>query len=94
MLHPLLVDRLKSPVNAVDEVLLKHSLQPIERLSEGQRLSVIACKLVRSSLEKSLCLNLVELSRDILSDDFERQRRLSVLSFTHECLYVEILGQV
>ena len=55
---------------------------------------MVTCELVRSPLEQPLSLNFVELSRDILPNDLERQGRLSVFTLAHERLYVEILGQV
>ena len=66
-----LVQRVEAPLDAVGQVLLEDALKPLHSLPECQRLPVVANELVGAPIEQSICLNVIELPRNVLPDDLD-----------------------
>ena len=91
-----LIERVERPRDAVNQVLLKDGLQPVQSLHKRQRLPVVAIELFCSPLKEPISLNLVQLPLDVLPYDLDGKRGLTAILRTlcQESLHLEILHQV
>lgn len=86
-----LVKHEKRPFEAVSEVFIEHTLDPVQNLSERALLLVLG-QLVGAFLKQPVRFNIVELSCDELLDDFDGNEWVVAPISGDELLYLEILS--